>query len=164
MNLHPAWRKALLAVHLITAVGALGADLVLLTLGISAVTGGAPEAIYPAAQLVGTNVLRPLVVGALGTGVLLATLTHWGLVTYWWVAIKLVITAALTGVVLFVLLPALRATAVAAAAGAPLDQAQRLPLLLAPAAASSLLAVAVVLGVFKPGGRLRSRTRQAVEA
>jgi hypothetical protein len=104
-------RKALLTAHVASAVSVLGTDLVLLVLGISSVGGADPRTIYPAADLIATWLLAPLAILALGTGVMLGLITHWGLLRYWWVTIKLTLTAILTGVILFVLMPRLSATA-----------------------------------------------------
>lgn len=152
------WRKALLTLHIATTVSVLGTDLVLLMLGIAGLSGSDPETVYHAAHLVGMWLTAPLAVLSLTTGLLLATLTGWGLLRYWWVAIKLAITATLTGLVLFVLLPALEAAADTATGPDPssLTDSERLPLLIAPAVASALLALNVSLAVFKPGWRLRS--------
>lgn len=152
-------RKLLLTVHVATTVSVLGADLVLLALGIAGLRGAEPQTIYPAARLVGAQLIAPLAVASLGTGLLLGLLTPWGLLRYWWVGIKLGITAALTAAVLFVLVPRLGAAADAAiGSGArPFTDAERLPLVAAPAAASTLLVLSVVLAVFKSGWRLRAR-------
>lgn len=151
------WRKPLLALHVAATVSVLGADLVLLVLGAAGVRGAAPATIYPALHLVGSWLVAPLAVVSLATGLLLGALTPWGVFRYWWVAIKLAITAALTAVVLFVLLPGL-AHAASAAIGAapPLTDAQRLRIAIAPAVASTLLVLNVVLAVYKPGWRLRA--------
>jgi hypothetical protein len=88
------------------------------------------------------------------------------LLRYWWVTIKLAITSVLTGVVLFVLVPRLGAAADAVSGPAPylLTSAERLPLVIAPALASTLLLVMLVLAIYKPGWRLRSSTsREAVQ-
>jgi hypothetical protein len=63
------------------------------------------------------------------------------------------IVLALTGAVLFVLVPALRARADAVPHIVTL--ADRLPLVAAPAVASALLAVALALAIFKPSWRIR---------
>jgi hypothetical protein len=96
---------------------------------------------------------------SLGTGVLLGLLTPWGLLRYWWVTAKLTITAVLSGAVLFVLIPRLgaAATAVSTPAATPLATSERLPLVIAPAVASTLLLLMVALAIYKPGGRLRAR-------
>jgi hypothetical protein len=158
MTLPQPWRKLLLTVHVAASVSVLGADLVLLALGISSVGGADPVTIYPAARLVGAWLVAPLALIALASGLGLGLLTPWGLFTYWWVTIKLAIVTVLTGAVLFVLVPALGAAADAVTGPTPrlLDAGARLPLLIAPAAASALLAAALALAIFKPGWRLRS--------
>lgn len=158
-TLSPAWRKLLLTAHVLATVSVLGADLALLVLGISDVGGAAPQTIYPAAHLMSAWLVAPLAVLSLGTGLLLGLLTPWGILRYWWVAIKLAITAVLTVVVLVVLVPRLGATADAVTSPAPhlLVSGARLPLIVAPAVASTLLALNVALAIFKPGWRLRSR-------
>lgn len=158
LTLPQSWRKSLLSVHVAASVSVLGADLVLLVLGVASVGGADPVTIYPAASLIGTWLLTPLAVTALATGLTLGLLTRWGLFTYWWVTIKLAIVTVLTGAVLFVLVPALGATADAMTGPSPklLSAGERLPLLIAPVTASTLLLVALLLAIFKPGWRLRS--------
>lgn len=164
VTLSQTWRKLVLTVHVAASVSVLGADLVLLTLGSASIGGADPMTIYPAARLVGVWLLTPLALLALGTGLLLGALTPWGLFTYWWVAIKLAIVLLLTGAVLFVLVPALGATAdaVTGPTPRPLAAGERLPLVVAPAVASMMLAVALVLAIFKPGWRLRSDAAQGI--
>lgn len=159
-------RSSLLTVHIGATVGVLGADLVLLVLGITGLRGGDPLTIYPAAHLVGAWLVAPLALLALATGLLLAWLTGWGFFRYWWVAIKLTITIALTAAVLFVLVPRLGAAAdaVAGPAAEPLTTAQRMPLVAAPAVASTLLVIALTLAVLKPRWRLRSSAEDALPA
>lgn len=153
------WRKLLLTMHVAATVSVLGMDLVLLLFGIAGLRGTDPRTIYPAAHLVGAWLVAPLAVLSFGTGLLLGVLTPWGLVKYWWVAIKLAITAVLTGAVLFVLVPRLGAAATVVSGPAPhlLTGGERLPLVIAPAVASTLLVLNVVLAIFKPGWRLWSR-------
>lgn len=161
-NTSSPMRKALLTAHVASAVSVLGTDLVLLVLGISSVGGADPRTVYPAADLIATWLLAPLAILALGTGVLLGLITHWGLFRYWWVTIKLTLTAMLTGVILFVFMP--RLNAAAAAATGPSAQsfaiAERLPLAVAPAGGVTLLLIAVILAIYKPPLRLRVRPTQ----
>jgi hypothetical protein len=80
-RLPPRWRNLLLATHIVVAVGALGTDLVLLTLGTTALTSGDPELIrasYLAMGLLADAVLVPLALAALLTGILLGLGTAWG--------------------------------------------------------------------------------------
>jgi len=157
LSLSAPWRKLLLTVHVAATVSVLGMDLVLLALGISSMGGADPRTIYPAAQLVSARLVAPLAILSLGTGLLLAVLTPWGILRYWWVTIKLAITVVLTSAVLFVLIPRLGAAANVVTGPVPrlLTVAERLPLVVAPAVASTLLALAVILAIFKPGWRLR---------
>ncbi len=133
-NLSPPWRKLLLTVHVVASVSLIGTALVLVALGISSVLGADPRTIYPAAYLVEAWLVAPLALVALGTGVLQAVLSPWGLVRFWWVTIKLTTTAGFTGVALFVLLPRLGASADAATgpAGQTFTIAERLQLAVGP--------------------------------
>lgn len=158
------WRNLLLTVHVGATVSVLGMDLVLLALGIAGLGGADPLTIYPAAHLAGMWLVAPLALLSLGTGLLLGLLTPWGLFRYWWVTIKLAIVVVLTGAVVFVLVPGLGATANAVTGPTPqaLTTAQLVPLVVAPAVASTLLVLALILAIFKPGWRLRSRNTEAV--
>lgn len=152
------WRKPLLILHITTTVGALGAALVLTALGIGGLRGADPATVYPAAHLVEAWLVLPLALLALGTGVLMAGLTGRSPVRYWWVAVKLTITALLTLAVFFVLEPGLAAAADAATGrtAEPLTDAQRTRVAIAPAVAAVLLTVNVALGVYQPGKSHRS--------
>lgn len=159
LTLSAPWRKLLLSLHVAITVSVLGADLVLLTLGIASLGGADPRTIYPAAHLVSVWLTAPLAVLSLATGLLLGLLTQWGVFKYWWVMIKLTITLGLIGVVLFVVVPRLGMVAdlVTAPGSDSLPTSSRVPLVIAPALASSLLLLNVGLAMFKPGRRLRAR-------
>lgn len=158
-TLSAPWRKLLLSLHVAITVSVLGVDLVLLTLGIASLGGADPRTIYPAAQVVSVWLTAPLAVLSLATGLLLGWLSQWGVFKYWWVIIKLTITLGLIGVVLFVVVPRLGMVAdlVTAPGSDSLPTSLRVPLVIAPALASSLLLLNVGLAIFKPGRRLRAR-------
>jgi hypothetical protein len=149
-------RKLLLTGHVAVSVSLLGTAVILLGLGVAGLRGADPRTVYPAAHLVAAWVIAPLAVLALGSGVLQAVLTGWGLRTHWWVTTKLAITASTAAVVIFLLEPRLAATSAAAMAGDTFATAERLPLVIAPAIAAALLVLNVALGVYKPGRRQRS--------
>lgn len=151
MKLSPPWRKALLTLHVITAVGWLGVDLVLLTLGVAGARGADPEMVYPVLALVGQSVFVPLSVLAWLVGVASALLTPWGLLRHRWVLVKMIITTIMLGAVLFALLPNLRA----AELGASTPTDAREGLLAAGIVSNTLLIIATVLSTYKPWGRLR---------
>lgn len=152
-----SWQNALVSLHVAASVSVLGADLVLLLLGSASLAGAEPITIYPPARLVAVWLVAPLALLTLATGLALGLLTQWGIFTYWWVTIKLTIVLVLSAAVLLVLVPVLGATAESVTAPAldALTTAQRLPLVAAPAVASTLLVVALVLAIFKPPWRLR---------
>ncbi|MBF9134838.1 hypothetical protein I0C86_38835 [Plantactinospora sp. S1510] len=152
MKLSPPWRKALLTLHVVTAVGWLGVDVVLLTLGVAGVRGAAPDVVYPAIGLIGLTLFVPLSVLAWLVGIVSALFTPWGLLRHRWVMVKLIITTVMLGAVLFALLPNLR-TAAELGTATPADA--RLGLLMAPIVSTTLLVIATVLSTYKPWGRLR---------
>jgi hypothetical protein len=159
LRLAPPWRKVLLSVHITSTVGALGADVTILALGLSGLTGSNPATVYPAMGLIGGSILAPLAVASLVTGIVLARLSVWGVFTYWWVVIKLATTTGLAILVLQVLVPRFAAASAAASSGIPLADADRLQLVVTAATGTTLLIAMVVLAVFKPSWRLRRAER-----
>jgi hypothetical protein len=153
--------RLLLMLHILVTVGLFGADLVLVTLGFSAVLGADPRTIDPAAQRIASTVVAPLALISLVTGLVLARMSGWGLFRYWWVTLKLAITLVLTLVVFTVLVPRLSNVAATATdpTAASFAVAERLPLALAPALATIFLVLNVALAVYKPSWRVR-RGRQ----
>ena len=104
-RIRPTTRKALLTLHLVTSLGWLGTDLVLLTLGIAVQRGADPGVVYPVTALVGTVLFAPLSVLVWLIGVASSLLTPWGLLRHRWVLVKLVLTTVMVGLVLFLLAP-----------------------------------------------------------
>ncbi|MET8232994.1 hypothetical protein ABZS77_20225 [Micromonospora sp. NPDC005298] len=150
MRLPPTARKALLTLHLVTSLGWLGTDLVLLTLGVAVQRGADPAVVYPVTALLGTVLFAPLSVLVWLIGVASALLTPWGLLRYRWVLAKLLITTVMVGLVLFLLTPNLRH---AGMLGAALPARDRADLVIAPAVSTSLMIIATVLSTYKPWGR-----------
>ncbi|MEU8112610.1 hypothetical protein [Micromonospora sp. NPDC048947] len=149
-RIRPTTRKALLTLHLVTSLGWLGADLVLLTLGIAVQRGADAAVVYPVTALVGTVLFAPLSVLVWLIGVASSLLTPWGLLRHRWVLVKLVLTTVMVGLVLFLLTPNLRH---AGAVGAALPARDRADLVIAPAVSTSLMIIATVLSTYKPWGR-----------
>ncbi|MFI7599297.1 hypothetical protein [Actinoplanes sp. NPDC049681] len=148
--LPPAWRKFVLTAHVITAVGWLGVDLVLLMLGIAGLSGADPAVVYPAQSLAGRTLFVPLSVLVWVIGVVNAAFTPWRLTRYWWVLAKLVLTTLMLILVLFLLRPGLAEAGDLAGA---LPWRNRLDMVVAPAVSSSLLILQTVLSTYKPWGR-----------
>ena len=151
-RLSPPARKALLTLHLVTSLGWLGTDLVLLTLGIAGLRGADPEVVYPTAGLLVTYLFAPLSVLVWLIGVISALLTPWGLLRWRWVLVKFALTTVMLGLVLLLLTPTVRGLGELAPALATRD---RLDLVIPPAVSSTLLLIATVLSTYKPWGRMR---------
>ncbi|MFE9692794.1 DUF2269 domain-containing protein [Micromonospora sp. NPDC005806] len=157
-RLSPTGRKALLTLHLVTSLGWLGADLVLLTLGVAGLRGADPESVYPTAGLLVTYLFAPLSVAVWLVGVASALLTPWGLLRWRWVLVKFAITTVMLGLVLLLLTPTVRRLGDLAP---DLTARDRLDLVIPPAVSSTLLIIATVLSTYKPWGRLRRATAPA---
>jgi hypothetical protein len=156
-------RQAVLVLHIVSAVGWIGVDFALLPLVITGLTtddGPTAAAAYRAVAIVVPWTIPALSLLILSTGVLLGLGTKWGLVRYWWVAAKLVISLILTTLVFTSLLPAV--TSIDVAAGASGDEVRAslddpTVFLYPPVVSSLMLMTALVLSVKKPWGRRRSR-------
>lgn len=144
------WQRPLLILHIAVSAGLIGVTLVLVALGVSGMRGADPSAVYPVAHLVEVWLAAPLAVIALGTGLLQATLSGWGLVRHWWITVKLASTAGFTVVIFTVIIPSLATNSADAIAGETFTTAQRLPLIVVPAAGAALLVANIALGVLKP--------------
>jgi hypothetical protein len=168
-RLPPRWRNLLLTVHIVVAVGVLGTDLVLLTLGTTALVSRDPELIrasYMAMGLLADAVLVPLALAALLTGILLGLGTAWGLTRHTWVLAKLVLTIATATAAVLVLRPALNRAA-AQALQVPLAELPAtgigqagVVMTVAPVGALLVLVATVTLAVVKPWGQTRFRRRR----
>jgi hypothetical protein len=143
----PRW---LIAAH-IAAVGAtLGADLVLLALGIRGQRGSDPVSVYPAMATLVTWILAPSGALSLLTGLVLARRTGRHLLGHGWLTTKLIVTSGLVLLVLLVALPGLHQTADSAQAGTAIPDRSRVTYAVVPALTASLLLLNVVLGVYRP--------------
>jgi hypothetical protein len=94
-------RRGTLLVHLVCAVGWIGASIAYLVLGLVAARSSDPDtyaALWTAMELIGWRALVPLAIGTLLTGVALGLVTAWGLFQHYWVVVSLVVTAVAAGV------------------------------------------------------------------
>lgn len=166
MALWPRVRRPLLAIHVISSVGWIGAALAYLALGLAAQFSRDPATVRAAwlgMELIAWPVLVPL--GVLGwlTGVLLSVVTRWGLFRHYWVAIALVLTT-LALVVMVLHLPSVSAAAAIARTGDPAAVGRLGGDVLHPAAGLVVLVVVAVLNLYKPRGLTpygKRRTRQS---
>jgi hypothetical protein len=153
-------RKITLLTHIAAAGAWLGIDVVLgVMVGTALVTGDAQQA-GVALQSLGLFAVWPLIVVGLlclGSGILLGVGSKYGLLRYWWVAIKLVLNVALVVLVLVLLRP--QVGEVSESARASLLEATGPPavgdLVFPPLVSGTVLLVAMALSVFKPWGTIR---------
>ena len=100
LRLRPATRRVVLALHIVSGVGLLGAVAAVLAINVRAAANSDPEFAAASYDLLAMFTLLfgiPLSFTALVTGVLLGLSSVWGVVRYAWVAGKL---ALLVGVIL----------------------------------------------------------------
>jgi len=147
MTLPPSARKLALTAHVATSVGWTGAVAVFFVLslvGITTTDEGAVRAAYIAMDVATRFVIVPLAVGSVCTGVVSSLGTAWGLFRYWWVLLKLVITAVAT-LVLIVHLQPIRQLSRAAAGSTSLGSSLHNPQVMMVAASGLALAVLLAL-------------------
>jgi hypothetical protein len=161
-QLSPWSRKLLLTLHLVVAMGVIGADLALITLGITGLVSGSSEMIrasYLVMDLLAETVLVPLALAAPLTGILLALGSSWGLARYYWVLAKLVLTLAVVTALVFVLRPRIHQAAAEALRVPPVDLAATgigqvgVAVTVGIAAGLLVLFTVAALAVFKPWGQ-----------
>lgn len=150
-------RLLLQIIHDVTSIGWLGVGFAQLTLNLIALATGVPALRHDAHEithLFDRWLLTPLALLAVGSGVLLATRTTWGLLRYWWIVVKLILAAALL-VFMPVWMGAWAAQAAAQTAG-PVASGYlttRVDLLAGSVTVVSTLLFVVVVSVVKPWGR-----------
>jgi hypothetical protein len=91
-------KQTLDVLHYSTSVGWLGVGLSQLTLNLLALGTDDPALRHAAHQIAHAfdrYLLIALALGSFVSGILLASRTKWGLVRYWWVAVKLALTVAM---------------------------------------------------------------------
>ncbi|MGH3366067.1 MAG: hypothetical protein ACRDOY_02570 [Nocardioidaceae bacterium] len=153
-------RKIVLVVHIVSAGAWVGIDLVVAVLVLTGWLTDDVSVRAVAYQALGLFVVWPMFVSALvclASGVLLGLGSRYGLLRYWWVAVKLVMNIVLCTLVLALLRPGLadvlrHGRALAAGRSSDLDVSF---LFFPPAVSLTALTVATVLAVFKPWGRIR---------
>jgi hypothetical protein len=154
-------RKGVLVVHIASAGAWVGIDVVMGVLVFTALFGDdeTRALCYRALELFAVWPLIATGLVSLASGVVLGLGTKWGLIRYWWVAIKLALNIILVALVPVALRPEViekaeqgrRFVAGEAASLAVGD------LIFPPIVSPTLLLIAVVLAVFKPWGLIRER-------
>jgi hypothetical protein len=158
-------RKVVLVVHIASAGAWIGIEAVMAVLVFTALLtdeDSIKALCFRALELFAVWPLFTTGLVCLASGVVLGLGTKWGLVRYWWVAIKLALNIVLTALVLIALRPGVveaaeqgrRFMAGEAASLAVGD------LIYPPIVSPTALLIAFVLAVFKPWGRIRKLRRR----
>lgn len=156
-RMRPKTRKAALVVHIVAAGSWIGLDVMLAVLVFTPLLTSDPRTASLCYQVI-PLLIWPILTAALASlasGVVLGLGTHYGLVRYWWVAIKLALNILLTALIVILLRPGLQE---AAELGPQLDggpaTADLSALVFPPIVSSTALIIATVLAVYKPWGRI----------
>ena len=155
-------RKVVLVVHIASAGVWIGIDVVMgvvIFTALLADDGNTKALCYRALELFAVWPLLTTGLVCLASGIVLGLGTKYGLVRYWWVAIKLALNIVLTTLVLVALRPGVIEAAEQGrrfAAGEPASLAVG-DLIFPPIVSPTFLLIAFVLAVFKPWGRIRKR-------
>ncbi len=160
-------RKGFLVVHVASAGAWIGIDVVMAVFVFTALLAdddSTKALCYRALELFAVWPLLTTGLVCLASGVVLGLGTKYGLVRYWWVAIKLVLNIVLTALVPIALRPEVSKAAEQGwrfAAGEPASLVVG-NLIFPPIVSPTALLLAMVLAVFKPWGRIRkaSATQQ----
>jgi hypothetical protein len=140
----------------------MGVDIALLVLLITARTANDANLVvsgFNAIRMIVPVAVPPLSLSILATGLILGLGTPWGLVRYWWVLVKLVLSLVMTVLVFTSLVPGVNSIEVLSAAGMSADAVRAslgpLPtqLMFPPVVSFLMLGVAAILSIFKPWSR-----------
>lgn len=155
-------RKGVLVVHIASAGAWIGIDVVMGVLVFAALgtdDEGTKALCFRALELFAVWPLITAGLVCLASGVVLGLGTKWGLVRYWWVAVKLILNVVLVVLVVVLLRPGVTEAAERGrlfAAGEAVSLAAG-DMVFPPVVSTSALLVATVLAVFKPWGLIRKR-------
>jgi hypothetical protein len=155
-------RKGFLVLHIASAGAWIGMDVVMgvfVFIALLADDDGTRALCYRALELFAIWPLLVTGLVCLTSGVVLGLGTKWGLVRYWWVAIKLALNVVLVVLVAFALRPGVVEMAEQGwrfMSGEPASLVVG-ELVFPPIVSTNALLVATVLAVFKPWNRIRKR-------
>jgi hypothetical protein len=166
--MNPRLRKFALTAHVTFSVGWLGAVVVYLVLAIAGLI--TPDVVlaraaYLSMELIGWFVIVPFSLAALLTGLVQSLGTPWGLLRYYWILAKFLLTVVAT-IVLLQHLPAVSRMAEIAAETALFSgdsRALQIQLVVHAAGGLLVLLVATVLSVYKPWGMTAYGRRRQYE-
>lgn len=159
-RLSRGWRRLTLVLHVAAAGAWIGIDVVVAVLVLTGWFADDVQLRSLAYRALAEFVVWPMLASGLvclATGVVLGVGTKWGLVRYWWVAVKLVLNLLLCTLILVLLAPGMDAVASYGEdllTGTP-STSRVETLFFPPAVSLTTLAIATALAVYKPWGLMR---------
>jgi MFS family permease len=163
----PGIRKFALAAHLTISVGWLGAVAAYIALDIITAASQDAQALraaYLSMQSIAGNVIVPLALASLLTGLVMSLGTKWGLFRHYWVLISLVLTTIATLVLLAETQTIRHLAETAADPTTSNDELRALPSTLPHSIGGTVvLLVVLVLNIYKPQGLTRYGWRKQLE-
>lgn len=163
MSAPPRLRKAIVAVHVVSSVGWLGAVCAYLALDAAAVVSRDTQLVrsaYVAMELIAYSAIVPLALATVVVGLLTAWSTPWGVLRHYWVIAKLLLTLVATAVLL---VETQTISALADAAVSTSDPRELPGTLPHSIGGLIVLLTATVLSIFKPKGTTRYGWRKQQE-
>jgi MFS family permease len=164
----PGLRKFTLTVHIALSVGWIGAVVAYIALDVTDLTSEDPQRLrsaYLAMDVIASNVIVPLALASLLTGLVVSLGTRWGLFRHYWVLISFLLTVLATIVLLVETRTISHLAAVAVDPTTTDDDLRALGNTL-PHSVGGLIVLLVVfvLNVYKPRGMTRYGQRRQREA
>jgi uncharacterized membrane protein len=161
-------RKTVLVLHIVAGGTWFGLDVAMAVLVVTAISTDSAVVRAHTLQSLQLATVWPMFSTAmlsLITGILLGLGSKYGLVRYWWVAIKLALNIVLTTLVLVALRPGVIEAAEQGRRFAAGEQASLAvgDLIFPPIVSPTFLLIAFVLAVFKPWGRIRKHPATGVD-
>jgi hypothetical protein len=162
LPLRRGWRRATLVTHLVAGGAWIGIDVIVAVLVCTGRFAADVHLRGVAYQALAAFVVWPMLTSGLVclvTGLILGLGTKWGLLRYWWVAVKLTLNLVLSTLIVVSLQPGMEEVA---AYGRDLPSGRADPaavsrLFFPPAVSLTTLTLATVLAVTKPWGRIPIR-------
>lgn len=155
MTMPPRLRKAVLAAHVVTSVGWLGAVMAYIALDVTAVASSDANrvrAAYLAMDMIAGAAIIPLALASVVIGVVNGLGTPWGLFRHYWVVAKLLLTLIATTVLV---VESRTITSLARAADGSSDPDALSGTLPHSIGGLLVLLIALLLSVYKPKGVTR---------
>lgn len=151
-------RKAMVVVHIVVSLGWMGAGAANVVLALTALLGDQTlhHACYRFIQQIDTFLVIPAAFTALITGIALGLATPWGVLRYWWVLLKLIITTVVIVASTFGIGVWVELSIEATRGGGTSPYA--LPIVVGALANIAAFLIMTWLSVVKPGGEVRPTT------